>query len=268
REGDPAQPGAEPRDASAGGTAPDGGTDDQRSTDDASPPSGETDQSAEAPEPSGEHDGDHGKKGQDDGPEQNPDETNQIKPEVPGNPIISDVHTDSRGQVHVEPRYGREHTGEPGTELARSQPETTEPAQLPDREDLDPVGAGGGEGGRGELRDPGDDPENRDLRERDPERPPSPKDIRREMFRGSEELRDAANEAARPAFKHLDSRPPQTQPCAVRDISDRITATDQPIKAGDAMVGAVSGIVVAVELVRQGVGLFKRYIGRRHAGNG
>lgn len=246
---------------------PNSETGDRQTTDNPPPSSGETADNHGTQEPHAEDDGDRGKKAEDDGTEQDPNETNETNPEAHPNPILSDVYTDSSGQVHIEPRYGREQTSQPGTELARTEPETTEPAELPTREDLDPVGAQGGDAGRGELRDPDDDPENRDVREHDPERPRSPKDIRREMLRASAELQDAANDVAKPAFKQLDSRPPQTQPCAVRDISDRISSVDQPIKAGDAMIGAVSSIVVTVELLRRGVAILKRYTGREHASN-
>ncbi|NVI90965.1 hypothetical protein [Actinomadura sp. BRA 177] len=261
QEGEPTQPGTK-----TGEAAPDSGTDERGNTDDASPPPEETDQSAGEPEPPGEHDGDHGKKGPEDTSEQDPDETNRIKPEVPGNPIISNVRTDSSGQVHVEPRYGREHTGEPGAELARPQPETTEPAGLPRREG--PLRAEVGPRGHGEFGSPEHDPVDDDPRQEDPERPRDPKDVRREMLRASAELRDAVNETATPAFKQLDARPPRTQPCTVRDISDRISSVDQPVKAGDAFVGAVSGVVVAVEMVRGGVALLKRHMGRGHASHG
>jgi hypothetical protein len=267
QEGEPAQPGAEIRAAGAGGTAPDSGTDERGNIDDAPPPSEETDQSAGAAEPPGEHDGDHGKKGQDDNSEQDPDETNWTNPEVPGNPIISNVHTDSRGQVHVEPRYGREHTGEPGTELVRTQSETTEPAQLPDHEELDPVGAEGGESGRGELRDPEDDPERRDYQARNPDRPSKRLDLAREAFAEIDNIKDSIDKLTDPSQKHLEQVQPTGQTCGARPNFDHIKSGDSPLQIGNAAIGIFTTGVLVVEAGRRGVGLVRDLLGRDHDRN-
>ncbi len=267
QEGEPAQPGTETREAVAGGTAPDSGTDDQRNTDDAPPPSEETDQSAGAPEPPGEYDGDHGKKGQEDGSEQDPDETNQTNPEAPANPIISNVYTDGRGQVHVEPRYGREHTSEPGAEVARNQPETTEPAQLPDREDLDPVGAQGGEAERGELRDPEDDPESRDYQDGDPDKPSRRLDLAREAFAKADDIKDSIEKLTDPAQKHLERVQPTGQTCGTRPNFDHIKAGDSQLQIGNAAIGIFTTGVLMVETGRMGVRLVRNLLGRNHDRN-
>jgi hypothetical protein len=231
------------------------------------PPSEGTDQSAEAPEPTGEEEGDHGKNGQDDGSEQDPEETNRINLDGPTGPTISNVYTDSRGQVHVEPRYGREHIGEPGTELARNQPETTEPAQLPDREDLDPVGAEGGEGGRGELRDPEDDPENRNPGEPAPERSSRRKELLKEATKESENIVDTLDKAVEGAFKALDAKPPTGQPCTARDTSAHMDPVQTPVKAGSITYGLLGATIVLTQGTRWAIGKVREFRGREHARN-
>jgi hypothetical protein len=120
--------------------------------------------------------------------------------------------------------------------------------------------------GRGEPRNPEEDPADRNPLAPDPERPRSPKDLRREMIRASAELNDAVNETAKPAFKQFDSRPPKTQPCLARN-SDHIKSPDQSVKGGDVMVGVVGGVIVFTELVRLSIGLTRKATGREHAGN-
>ncbi|XRQ02701.1 hypothetical protein ACN3XK_39600 [Actinomadura welshii] len=160
---------------------------------------------------------------------------------------------------------------EPGTELAPQEANTTEveePRRFDGRiriafdSDRRPIPASRDNGNdtadRGELQRPEDDPADRNPLEPDPERPRSPRDLRREMMRAGPDFRKDINETAKPALAQFDSQPPKTQPCVARNVSSHIESFTPPVKAGDAVVGVVGGIIVATELLRIGIGAIKR----------
>lgn len=246
---------------------PNSETGDRQTTDNPPPSSGETADNHGTQEPHAEDDGDRGKKAEDDGTEQDPNETNETNPEAHPNPILSDVYTDSSGQVHIEPRYGREQTSQPGTELARTEPETTEPAELPTREDLDPVGAQGGDAGRGELRDPDDDPASRDYQESDPDNPSPSRERLRKFLNTASDAKDATNTYSETAQKNLERVQPTGQLSGARANNDQIRSPDQSAKAGDAVVGAVGAAIVVTEVVRSIINLARQARRREHADN-
>ncbi|MFB4309202.1 hypothetical protein [Actinomadura sp. GTD37] len=223
-------------------------------------PSEETGETSGKQEPHGEPNGDRGRKAEDNGTEQNPNETNETNPETRANPILSDVYRDSQGQVRVEPRYGREHPGEPGTELARSEPEATEPAELPDRGDLDPVGEQDTEAGRGELRDPENDPLDRNPG--DPERPTRRKELLKEAMKESENIVDTTDKAVEGAFKALDQKPPTGHPSTARDTSAHMDPVQTPIKAGSATYALLGTAILATQATRWSIEKIREVKGR------
>ncbi len=247
---------------------PNSETGDRQTTDNTPSSSGETADNHGTQEPHAEDDGDRGKKAEDDGTEQDPNETNETNPEAHPNPILSDVYTDSSGQVHIEPRYGREQTGQPGTELARNEPETTEPAELPTREDLDPVGAQGGDAGRGELRNPDDDPADRNPGESTPERSSRRKDLLKEATKKSEDIVNTLDKAVEGAFKALDAKPPTGQPSTARDIGAHMDPVNNPVKTGGLTYGLLGAAIMLTQGTRWAIGKVKEFKGIEHARNG
>ncbi|MFB4311282.1 hypothetical protein [Actinomadura sp. GTD37] len=231
------------------------------------PLSEETAENHGTQEPRAEADGDRGKKAEDDGTEQDLNETNETNPEAHANPILSDVYTDGSGQVHVEARYGREQTARPGTESARNEPETTEPAELPTREDLDPAGAQAGDAGRGEPRDPDDDPASRDYQESDPDSPSPGRDSLRRFLNTASDAKDATNTYSETAQKNLERVQPTGQLSSARPENDQMRSSDQSANVGDAVVGAVGAAIVVTEVVRSIVNLARQARGREHADN-
>ncbi|WP_149263648.1 hypothetical protein [Actinomadura sp. K4S16] len=214
------------------------------------PPAQEASENTTPPEALGEQSDGHGRNAEGDGTESDPEGNYESKPEVRPNPIISEVYTDSQGQVHVEPRYGREQTREPGSEVARNEPETTEPAGLPTREDLDPVGARGGEPGRGELRDPEDDPAERNPGEPAPERSSRRKELLKEAMGESEDIVDVGNKAIDGAFKALKPKPPTGHPCTARDTSAHMDPVQTPAQAGSAAIALIGTAIVVTQATR------------------
>ncbi|MEU8123085.1 hypothetical protein AB0C21_30615 [Spirillospora sp. NPDC049024] len=214
------------------------------------PPAQEADENTTPPEALGEQSDGHGRNAEGDGTESDPEGNDESKPEVRPNPIISEVYTDSQGQVHVEPRYGREQTGEPGSEVALNEPETAVPAGLPTREDLDPVGARGGEPGRGELRDPDDDPAERNPGEPPPERSSRRKELLKEAMGESEDIVDVGNKAIEGAFKALKPKPPTGHPCTARDTSAHMDPVQTPAQAGSAAIALIGTAIVVAQATR------------------
>ncbi|RKS69077.1 hypothetical protein BZB76_6216 [Actinomadura pelletieri DSM 43383] len=239
------------RDAEHTPQAPDGDTDhtpsppDNRPGEQESAPEGQTtDQPTGAQEPGAEND-DRGKKAEDDNTE----------------PTIQE--TKRSGQSGETTKSGKELAphGEKSTEIEPSR--YKERITIPVDSDGKPIPSSRHEvhtdtPGRGELRRPEDDPADRDPRERDPERPRSPRDLRREMMEAGPTFKKDVNETAKPALEQFDARPPKSQPCIGRNISDHINSVEQPLKAGDALVGIIGSVILGTELVRLGFGLRKR----------
>ncbi|SNS44646.1 hypothetical protein SAMN05443665_100482 [Actinomadura meyerae] len=242
-------------------------TGERQTADSTSSSSEETAEDHGAPEPHTEDTGGRGKKAEDDGTQQNPNEVNETSPEAHPNPILSDVYTDSSGQVQVEPRYGREQSGRPGAELVRNETQTTDPVELPTREDLDPVGAQGGETGRGELREPDDDPASRDYQESDPDNPSPGRDSLRRFLNTASDAKDAASTYSETAQKNLERVQPTGQLSGARADKEHIGPPDQSVKVGDAVVGAVGATIVVTEVVRSIINLARQTRRREHADN-
>ncbi|MEU4823000.1 hypothetical protein AB0H37_14090 [Actinomadura sp. NPDC023710] len=243
-------------------------TDAPKPGDETTPPPEGTGENATPPEALGEQTDAHGRNAEGDGAESNPEAIDESKPEVRSNPILSDVYTDSQGQVHVEPRYGREQTDETGSDPLRNEAETTEPAELPTREDLDPVGARGGEPGRGELRDPEDDPAGRDYNRTSPERRSREIDLYKRIFNKPDNARDAMEEYGKPAQKELKKVQPTGQHSGPNSKNDQFKAPDQQVQAGSAVLGIIGGVIVLTETGRRTVSFARRVISRReHASN-
>ncbi|TMQ98964.1 hypothetical protein ETD83_18780 [Actinomadura soli] len=226
------------------------------------PPDGEPTEPQE-PRANGEAaDSDRDRKAEDDGTEPFPDETSETNPNAPANPILSDVYTDSQGRLRIEPWYGREQTGE----TSPAETETTDRSGLPAREDLDPAGAGN-EAGRGELRDPSDDPADRDLRESDPERPSRGREGLRRFLNTAEDAKESLNKFSEPAEKNLERVEPTGQHSEARPDNDHISAPNHAAKAGDVTIGAVSTAIVLTEIVRHGVSYMRGHLRNRHENN-
>ncbi|MGC4954999.1 hypothetical protein ACLQ2P_17420 [Actinomadura citrea] len=242
-------------------------TDAPKPADETTPPLEGTGENATPPEALGEQTDAHGRNAEGDGAESDSEDTDESKPEVRPNPIISDVYTDSQGQVRVEPRYGREQTDEPGSDPTRSEPETPESAGLPTREDLDPVGARGGEAGRGELRDPENDPVDRNLGEPDPERPSRRKELLKEAMMESEDIVDVGNKTIEGAFKALDPKPPTGHPCTARDTDAHMDPVPTPTQAGSAAIALIGTAIIATQVTRWTVGKARDIRRREHADN-
>ncbi|MEU8122390.1 hypothetical protein AB0C21_27095 [Spirillospora sp. NPDC049024] len=236
-----------PDDGNLGGQKPD---------DQSVPPPERTGENAETPEPQGDQGDGHGTNAEGDGNESDPKEANEKNPEVRPNPIISEIYTDSQGQVHVEPRYGRQQTDESGSELAPNEPETTEPTGLPTREDLDPVGARGGEPGRGELRGPEDDPENREANDEDTEALARWKQKGRDFIRTSDDVADTTEKLAKDIGKLLKwDRPTGT---AVSKPAIEVKPHHESIQAANAAIGILGTGIIVYEVARLGrVGIRK-----------
>ncbi|MFE9101948.1 hypothetical protein [Actinomadura geliboluensis] len=239
---------------------PNSETGDRQTTDNTPSSSGETADNHGTQEPHAEDDGDRGKKAEDDGTEQDPNETNETNPEAHPNPILSDVYTDSSGQVHIEPRYGREQTGQPGTELAQNEPETTEPAELPTREDLDPVGAQGGDAGRGELRNPDDDPASRDLLDEDAEGIAQWKRTGRDFIRRPDDVAKSTEGLAKDLGNIIKwDRPTGT---AESKPAIEIKPHHESIQGATAAIGFVGAGIIVYELGRRTHAGIKTLLGK------
>ncbi|WP_433472810.1 hypothetical protein ACQPZP_28550 [Spirillospora sp. CA-142024] len=219
-------------------------------------------------QPPGDQDGDHDKNAEGTDTEQPPNETNETtetNPETRTNPDLSNVYTDSRGRVHIEPRYGREQT----SELARNEPERTDPTGLPTREDLDPAGANS-KPGRGELRDPDEDPEKRDYFEPDLESM-SPY----ERFRYKANARaEKFEEVGKKGGAIIDSvlrKPPPTGKAEVAATGPEIKHLQTNAGTGDAALSLGVSAIVVYEAARHGYRAAKHTINRlrekRHANN-
>lgn len=222
-----------------------------------SPPEG-TGENATPPEALGEQADAHGRNAEGDGAESDPEATDESKPDVRSNPILSDVYTDSQGQVHVEPRYGREQTDEPSSDPTRGETETTEPAGLPAREDLDPVGARGGEPGRGELRNPEDDRASRNYQEGRPDRLSRARGELKKFLNNSQDAQDSVKTFAEPTLKNFEKVKPTGQHSGASPNADRIKAPDQTIKSGDAFIGFIGTAIILTETVRFGIKLVRQ----------
>ncbi|WP_143227383.1 hypothetical protein [Actinomadura mexicana] len=242
-------------------------TDDPKPADETKPPPEGTGENVTPPEALGEQSDNHGKNAEGNGTESDPEATDESKPEVRSNPIISDVYTDSQGQVHVEPRYGREHTEETENDPLQNEPETIEPAGLPTRGDLDPVGARGGEPGRDELRRLEDDRASRDYQEENPDNRSRKRDLTRTMFTKADDVKDAADKLAEPGQKHLERVKPTGQICAARTNPDHIKSVDAKVQGGDITLGIVGTAVFVIEAGRQSIRVARRITGRDHARN-
>ncbi|WP_329088707.1 hypothetical protein OG979_33000 [Actinomadura citrea] len=223
-------------------------TDAPKPADETTPPLEGTGENATPPEALGEQTDAHGRNAEGDGAESDSEDTDESKPEVRPNPIISDVYTDSQGQVRVEPRYGREQTDEPGSDPTRSEPETTEPTGLPTREDLDPVGARGGEAGRGELRDPENDPENPEHSDEDTEALARWKQNGREFIRMSDDVFDTTEKLAKDIGKVLKwDRPTGT---AASKPAIEIKPQHENIQGANAAIGILGAGIMVYEVTR------------------
>lgn len=235
-------------------------TDNPKPADGTTPPPEGTGENVTPPEdPAKQSDG-HGTDTEGDGSGSDPEGTDESQPEGRHNPIISDVYTDSQGQVHVEPRYGREQTDESGSE-----PESPAPAELPTRGDLDPVGALGGEPGRGELRDPEEDPAERDPEEPDPERSSRRKDLLKETMEKSEDIVDVGDKALEDAFKALNSKPPKSHPCTARDTSAHMDPEQTPAKAGSVAIALIGTAIIVTQATRWTTDKVREFRRREHA---
>ncbi|MER7544080.1 hypothetical protein ABTW95_13845 [Spirillospora sp. NPDC127506] len=256
--------GTETQDVQADSEVPVGEAGDRQTAGSTPAPSQETGEAPGTHEASGETNGDHGRKTENGRAEQSLNETNETNPEARPTPILSDVYTDGQGQVQVEPRYGRQ-ADETNTELVRNQPETTEPTELPDRDDLDPVGAQSGEARRGELRDPENDPLDRNPG--DPERPSRRKELLKEAMRESENIVDTANKAVEGAFKALDPKPPTGHPYTARDTSAHMDPIQTPVKAGSGSYALLGAAILVTQAARWSISKIREIRGRDHAGN-
>ncbi|GAA1797853.1 hypothetical protein [Actinomadura chokoriensis] len=274
QEGEPAQPPINTGEAAPGGTAPDSGTDERSNTDDPPPPSEEADQSAGAPGPPGEQDGDHGKKGPEDDSKQNPSQTNRTNPEVPNLPDGS-TPPDRNAPQSTENKN-------PGREVAPQQeaPVETEPSRFsgkvtiavdsdgrPVPPDQEPVESEVGTRGRGEFGSPEDDPVDRDPREEDSERPSR----RREVYRGivdkPSDAKKSMDTFAEPAQRGVERVPPTGQHTGSRGNIDQFRAPDHAVKAGDAALGVAGVVIVAYETTRRSVNWIRQKLGRDRGDN-
>lgn len=250
--------GTEPPEPMADGDTTGNETDNPKPADETTPPPEGTGENVTPPEALGEQSDDHGRNAESDGTESDPEATDESKPEVRPNSILSDVYTDSQGRVHVEPRYGREQTDETGSDPLRNEAETTEPAGLPTREDLDPVGAGGGEPGRGELHDPEDDRASRDYQEGKPDKLSRARGELKKFLNDSQNAQDSVKTFAEPTLKNFEKVKPTGQHSRVSPNGDRMKAPDQTINSGDAFIGFIGTAIVLTEIVRFGIKLSRQ----------
>jgi hypothetical protein len=223
-------------------------TDAPKPGDETTPPPEGTGENATLLEALGEQTDAHGRNAEGDGTESNPEAIDESKPEVRSNPILSDVYTDSQGQVHVEPRYGREQTDETGSDPLRNEAETTEPAELPTREDLDPVGARGGEPGRGELRDPENDPENPEHSDEDTEALARWKQNGREFIRMSDDVLGTTEKLAKDIGKVLKWDRPTG--AAASKPAIEIKPQHENIQGANAAIGILGAGIMVYEVTR------------------
>jgi hypothetical protein len=274
QEGEPAQPGNETRETAAGGTAPESGTDNRRNTDDALPPSEGTDQSAGAPEPPGEDEGDHGKNGQDNGSEQDPEETNRINPEAP-EPVRVSTPPDRETPQSGENR-------DPGGELApqRENPVEAEPGRfsgkmtitidsdgrpiLPDREPTEPEV---GTRGRGEFGSPENDPADRDPRKEDSERLSRRREFRRGIFDQPGDVKKSVDTLADPIRSSFDRVPPTGQHSGVHNNADQFKSPHHPLQAGNTILAAAGAAIIMLEGTRRGTKVARQLMRRNHDNN-
>ncbi|WP_339153953.1 hypothetical protein [Actinomadura luteofluorescens] len=233
-------------------------TDDPKPPVETTPPPEGTGDNVPPPEPPGEQGDGHGKTAEGDGTGSESEETDESKPEVRPNPIISEVYTDSRGRVHVEPRYGREQTDEPGGDPVQNEPETTEPAGPPTRENLDPVGARGGEPGRDELRDPEDDRASRDYQEGKPDKLSRARGELKKFLNDSQNAQNSVKTFAEPTIKAFEKVKPTGQQTRTSPNTDRMKTPDKAIKSGDAFIGFIGTAIVLTETVRFGIRLARQ----------
>ncbi|MEV3923873.1 hypothetical protein [Actinomadura coerulea] len=242
-------------------------TDNPKPVDETTPPPEGTGENVTPLEAPGEQSDGHGTNAEGDGSGSDPEGSDESQPEGRHNPIISDVYTDSQGQVRVEPRYGREQTDEGGSDPLPNESGTTEPTGLPTREDLDPVGARGGEAGRGELRDPEDDPAGRDYNRTSPERRSQEIDLYKRFFDKPDDTKSSIDEYTKPALKGIERVKPTGQHSNPHKDSDQFKSPDQQIQAGSTALGIIGGIIVMREIKRRASPVVRRMTGREHASN-
>ncbi|MCP9948673.1 hypothetical protein LUX33_09780 [Actinomadura madurae] len=233
-----------------------------RTTDDAARPQEAAGRDQEAPERQGEQDPEHGRNTESAEAAASPNETNETNPEAPRYPKLSDVYVDSSGKVHVEPRYGREQTSNPGTELAPNEPETTDPAGLPPRED--PTRAEAGTRGRGEFGSPENDPADRDPRKEDPENSSRRREFRRGVFDQPADAKKSVDTLADPIRKSFERVPPTGQHAGANKDTGQFKSPDHPLQAGSAVIAVAGAMIVAIEGVRRSKQIARRLIGRNH----
>ncbi|NEA27328.1 hypothetical protein [Actinomadura bangladeshensis] len=271
QEGEPTQPGTKTSEAAPGGTAPGSGTDERGNTDDPPPSSEETDQSAGAPGPPGEQDGDHGKKGPEDDSAQNPDETNRTNPKVP-EPANESTPPDRDAPQSTENKN-------PGRELAPQEeaPVETEPSRFsgkvmitidsdgrpvpPDRE---PVESEVGTRGRGEFGSPEDDPADRDPSKTDPERSSRRDELRRGVFERPNDVKKSVDTLSEPIKHGFERVPPTGQHEGFNKNIDQFRPPDHPMQAGSVVLTAASAVIVLTEAGRRGTGAVRQMIRKNH----
>ncbi|TDB93818.1 hypothetical protein E1266_18890 [Actinomadura sp. 7K534] len=247
------------------------------SSDNSPPPPGETVQAPESQETPGNQDGDHDKKAGDAGSEPSPHETNETDQEGKTNPILLDVRSDSRGKVILERRYQPENDSD--TERAPREANITEaeePSPFQGRTGIafDSDGRpappsrdqGNDTAGRGEPRNPQDDPASRDYR-RNPENQSRRLDLYRSIFDKPDDASKALDEYAKPAQKGLERIEPKGQTSGARTKGDQIGPADQPLKTGNAALGVVGIAIIGTEATRHGIRFLRRLRGTQHADN-
>ncbi|WP_165964026.1 hypothetical protein, partial [Actinomadura sp. KC216] len=225
------------------------------------PQDGET---TETPEPRADGEataGDRDRKSEDDGTEPPPDEPGETNPEAPANPILSDVYTDSQGRVRIEPRYGREQTGE------SNEAETSAPSPDPTGENPRRTEAEVGTRGRGEFGSPETDPADRDPRERDPERSSRRKELLREAAQSSTDIVKSVDKAIDGAFKALDAKAPSGHPSTARDTGPSIESVHTPVKVGSVAFGVLGAAIMVTRIGQWTAGRVREMRGHHRASN-
>ncbi len=189
-------------------------------------------------------DDDRGKKAEDDDAEQIPNEASETDPEAPANPVLTNVYTDSRGNVRIEPRYGREQPAEP---TPRESQNADRPG-LPTREDLDPAGANP-EPGHADLRNPEDDPENQDLLDRDAEGLARWKKTGREFVRRPDDVAKTTEALA----KDIDKLVKWDRPTGVAESKPAIEVKPHhdSIQGANAAIGVLGTGIILYEIARR-----------------
>ncbi|WP_141584436.1 hypothetical protein [Actinomadura sp. WMMA1423] len=112
--------------------------------------------------------------------------------------------------------------------------------------------------GRGELRRPEDDRASRDYQEQDPDNPSRLRGELKRFFDKSGDTKNFVDKFSEPAQKTLERAKPTGQLCAARPNTDHIKASDQSVKYGDTVLGAVGTVIVFAEIVRLGANLARR----------